>query len=94
MGQGTQLLGQQQQGSEHGCVLDGIPCAALLFDRHGKLLASNSRADDLHIGASLWLDVQQLSVRVCSRQQRESCSDGGGLVSTLLTDAACMLSLL
>jgi hypothetical protein len=30
--------------------LEGIPCAALLFDRHGNLLASNSRADDLHIG--------------------------------------------
>jgi hypothetical protein len=30
------------------CVLEGIPCAALLFDASGKLLAANMRAGTLH----------------------------------------------
>ena len=51
MGQGAQLLANQQHQHAEPCsVLEGIPCAALLFDRHGNLLASNTRADDLNIG--------------------------------------------
>lgn len=61
MGQGVQLLGGGHAGGHAGAQLEGLnsghleglPCAALLFDRHGKLLASNSRADDLHTGGCL-----------------------------------------
>lgn len=49
MGQSQLLCGGH--GDSPSChALEGIPCAALLFDQHGKLLASNSRADDLHLG--------------------------------------------
>lgn len=53
MGQGAAQLctGHAAAEQHQQCnALEGIPCAALLFDRHGKLLASNARADDLHIG--------------------------------------------
>lgn len=63
MGQGAQLCGGHHAGcgEHHSCgLLSSIPCAALLFDRHGKLVASNARADDLHIGEnqSGWVTCQ------------------------------------
>lgn len=60
MGQGTQLLSAAEGDcTQPRCVLEDFPCAALLFDRHGNLLASNAKADDLHIGGSRIADQAQ-----------------------------------
>jgi hypothetical protein len=47
--QSAKAMGHGQDARQEHCL--DLPCAALLFDRDGKLLASNAKADDLHLGA-------------------------------------------
>jgi hypothetical protein len=78
MGQGVQWLGGGHAGAQFEGLnsghLEGLPCAALLFDRHGKLLASNSRADDLHTGG-------------CQTEHRHSSTSSSGLRWTLTSSS-------